>query len=108
MRDHVSVHPGNAWPAERLADAANPKGFLMRNFILGAATFVLAAAAFPLTASAEIEYPYCASGRGTGGCSFATLDQCRATVSGAGGYCYSNPRYTLNENAFARTQRARR
>jgi hypothetical protein len=80
----------------------------MRNLILGAATLVLAATALPLTASAEIEYPYCASGRGTGGCSYATLDQCRATVSGAGGYCFSNPRYQPNESAFARTQRARR
>jgi hypothetical protein len=43
---------------------------------------------------AEIEYPWCAqySGRGGGGrnCGFSTIEQCRATVSGIGGFCEPN------------------
>jgi Protein of unknown function (DUF3551) len=39
-------------------------------------------------------YPWCAQYGGTFGgsnCGFTTLRQCRATVSGVGGYCYQNP-----------------
>lgn len=44
-------------------------------------------------------YPWCAqygSGRGGGGrnCGFVTLEQCRATVSGIGGFCERNLFYT--------------
>ena len=44
-------------------------------------------------------YPWCAQysgGRGGGGrnCGFATLEQCRATVSGIGGFCEPNSFYT--------------
>jgi hypothetical protein len=43
-------------------------------------------------------YPWCAQygGRGSGGrnCGFATLEQCRATVSGIGGFCEQNLFYT--------------
>jgi hypothetical protein len=44
-------------------------------------------------------YPWCAdySGSGMGGaknCYFMTLEQCRATVFGVGGYCTPNPFYT--------------
>ena len=44
-------------------------------------------------------YRWCAdySGGGLGGarnCYFITLEQCRATVSGAGGTCTPNPFYT--------------
>jgi hypothetical protein len=83
----------------------------MRSFVLGAATFALAVIAFPFAAgSAQArEYPYCASGvRGAGGCTYATLEQCRAFIAGTGGSCVSNPRYTVNERAFARTPRPRR
>jgi hypothetical protein len=52
------------------------------------------------TASAQAvpEYPWCAmlggdAGGGTS-CWFTTLEQCRATVSGVGGYCMQNPAYT--------------
>ena len=42
-------------------------------------------------------YPWCAfySGDGGGGtnCGFLTLDQCRATVSGVGGFCGPNQFY---------------
>jgi hypothetical protein len=84
----------------------------MRNLILGATAFALAGLA-PLAtttqARAEIEYPYCGYGRqGSGGCMYATLDQCRAFVSGAGGACYNNPRYTANAAGTAGTARTRR
>ena len=67
-------------------------------------TVILSAAALglilalPTPAHAEVQYPWCAqySGRdGDGGtnCGFTTLAQCRATVSGIGGWCYENPAY---------------
>ena len=47
------------------------------------------------SARAEIEYPWCAqySGEPNGGgrnCGFSTIEQCRATVSGMGGFCEPN------------------
>ena len=50
-------------------------------------------------ARAEIEYPWCAQygggreGLGATNCGFVTLAQCRATVSGIGGFCIQNPMY---------------
>ena len=43
-------------------------------------------------------YPWCAvyggaMGGGARNCGFTTIDQCRATVSGAGGFCERNPLY---------------
>ena len=57
-----------------------------------AITFLPALAA---PARAEIEYPWCAqySGGEDGGgrnCGFSTLEQCRETVSGIGGFCELN------------------
>jgi len=86
----------------------------MRPFILAASMLALAAIAFPLAATgpalADIEYPYCASGQwaGGGGCSYTTLEQCRASISGVGGSCVSNPRYTPAPNVATRALRARR
>ena len=61
-----------------------------------AASFVLSVL-LPAPAHAEIEYPWCAqyTGRNGGGtnCGFETHAQCAATVSGAAGVCYENPRY---------------
>jgi hypothetical protein len=44
------------------------------------------------------EYPWCVQygGGGNGGgvnCGFVTWDQCMATRSGNGGFCYNNPFY---------------
>src|SRR5215813_8215331 len=42
------------------------------------------------------EYPWCAQYSTRGGatnCGFDTFAQCRATVSGVGGFCNTNPRY---------------
>lgn len=51
----------------------------------------------PAPARAEIQYPWCAEygGRDYSGtnCGFTTLAQCRANVSGIGGFCYENPAY---------------
>ncbi len=82
----------------------------MRNFLLGAMTLALATLASPRinTASAETEYPYCWTGaRGSGGCSYATLEQCRAAVQGGTGSCTPNPRYTPGPSTLARTPRTR-
>jgi hypothetical protein len=48
-----------------------------------------------LPASAEIEYPWCMmQGRDTPqSCTFTTLEQCKASLSGSAGFCDSNPRY---------------
>ena len=67
---------------------------------LSAGTFV-AIAATALTSSpsrAEVEYPWCAvtsTGQAGGpSCYYATIDQCRAFLSGQAGFCQPNPRAT--------------
>jgi len=68
---------------------------------LGLALFALAALAasqlIAPPAGAETYYPWCANyGGDMGGasnCGFSTLEQCRATVSGIGGFCDPNPFY---------------
>ena len=63
-----------------------------------AALFVLAAGAFADIAKAD-PYRSCAdygvgrSGLGATNCYFLTLEQCRAAVSGVGGYCTLNQFY---------------
>ncbi len=58
------------------------------------AAFMIAAFATP---AAAVEYPWCAQygGSGNGGrnCGFSTYSQCRATVSGIGGFCERNQFY---------------
>jgi len=48
-------------------------------------------------AKAEITYPWCAQygGDATGArnCGFSTVEQCRAAISGNGGFCEANPMY---------------
>lgn len=65
--------------------------------ILSAATLNMTLAP-PLPVKAEIQYPWCAQYSGVDGdggvnCGFVTLAQCRATISGIGGWCYENPAY---------------
>ena len=54
-------------------------------------------------------YPWCANyggdASGSSNCGFLTLEQCRATVSGIGGYCDHNQFY--NPRPGAARQRAR-
>jgi uncharacterized protein DUF3551 len=64
------------------------------------AAFALALAFFgmahPHAARAEITYPWCAQygdRDGARNCGFSTYDQCRAALSGNGGYCEQNPMY---------------
>ena len=52
-------------------------------------------------ASAGIEYPWCAQYGSDGGgrnCGFSTLEQCRTTTSGMGGFCEPNLFYPGSAN----------
>jgi hypothetical protein len=61
------------------------------------AAFAMLTAIPPSGAQAETLYPWCAyyTGRGGGGinCGFVTYDQCKAAVSGVGGWCEANTFY---------------
>ena len=66
----------------------------MRSILLMTAALALLAGLKP--SSAEISYPWCAQyggERGGRNCGFTTLEQCRAAISGNGGYCIENPMY---------------
>jgi len=58
------------------------------------ATIALVAIAAVARPAAAIEYPWCAQYGGKDGgarnCGFSTLEQCRATLSGMGGFCAPN------------------
>jgi hypothetical protein len=68
---------------------------------MSAKLIILAAAAtlaMPATQAAQArEYPWCAyyggSDNDATNCGFETREQCRAGISGVGGYCQTNPRY---------------
>jgi hypothetical protein len=66
-------------------------------FALAALT-ALGAAASWLTVAQARDYPWCAqyNERTSGGqnCGFVTFAQCQAAISGVGGFCQPNPRYT--------------
>jgi hypothetical protein len=68
---------------------------------------IAAVAAWTSPASAS-EYPWCAyyTGRdgGATNCGFVTYQQCMATISGIGGNCQPNPRYS---DARVRTHRSK-
>ena len=62
---------------------------------------------------AEIEYPWCAqySGGEEGGgrnCGFSTLEQCRATISGMGGFCEPNLFYPGSASDTSQRKREKR
>jgi len=76
------------------------------------AFFILAAIATmsATPARAAIEYPWCAqySGGEMGGgrnCGFSTLAQCRATVSGIGGFCEPNLFYLGSDTLQSKRKR---
>ena len=79
--------------------------------LLGAALLPAAGSLFVTPARAEVQYPWCAQyGGGRNGmdatnCGFVTLEQCRATISGIGGYCYENPMYPGAAQRPPRTRR---
>lgn len=81
----------------------------MVRMIFAVAVASLAFDLFPAKAAMPYDpYPWCAvySGDGGGGtnCGFLTIEQCRATVSGIGGFCAPNQFY----NPKASTDRARK
>jgi len=86
------------------------------NAALLATLAVTAMAASPRPAAA-IDYPWCAQygGRGGGGgrnCGFVTLEQCRATISGIGGWCepnqlYNGPTERRAKRVYKRTRKHR-
>ena len=79
--------------------------------MLVAPSIILLAVAFSHAASAD-PYKWCAvyGGSESGGtnCYFMTLDQCRATVSGAGGFCTPNGFYDGRPVGTAPSPRRRR
>lgn len=66
----------------------------MRTLLLTLAACALAAGTASL-AEAE-DYPWCAiydMGDEAKNCGFVTIEQCRASVSGIGGFCMRDPQY---------------
>lgn len=76
------------------------RGPVVRSVLVASALFAVTGASAPAQAQQQGDpYAWCAlySGSGLGGaqnCYFLTLEQCRAAVSGVGGYCSPNPFYT--------------
>jgi hypothetical protein len=70
----------------------------MRGMALITLTLAFGLLAGTQPSRAEITYPWCAqygAGMDGGGrnCGFSTLEQCRAAISGNGGYCEQNSMY---------------
>lgn len=66
----------------------------MRMLLAALAFTVIGLAAGAEPSYAEITYPWCAQyARDGRNCGFSTWEQCRATVSGTGGFCVENPMY---------------
>jgi len=70
----------------------------MRHILAALVLCVVGTLCMSAPARAEITYPWCAQygGRGDGGgrnCGFWTYEQCRAALSGNGGYCEANAMY---------------
>jgi len=60
---------------------------------------------------AEITYPWCAQygeQSGARNCGFSTYEQCRAAISGNGGYCEQNPMYRPGGEPYVASPRVRR
>jgi hypothetical protein len=76
------------------------------------AALALTAASSAYDAAQADPYRWCADltivRGGASNCYFLTLEQCRATVSGAGGYCRPNPFYDGVPVNGASAPRARR
>jgi hypothetical protein len=69
----------------------------MRSMLTAAAIAMLVVLIGSQPVSAEITYPWCAQygggDRGGRNCGFSNYEQCRAAISGNGGYCIENPMY---------------
>jgi Protein of unknown function (DUF3551) len=63
-------------------------------FVVGLTILALAAATVPAAAQSAYSYPWCLKGgRGGMSCYFTSYQQCRATLSGRGGFCMRSPYY---------------
>ena len=77
------------------------------------AFFILAAivSMYATPTWAAIEYPWCAQYGGEDGggrnCGFSTLEQCRATISGMGGFCEPNLFYPGSASDTSQSKRKR-
>ena len=64
----------------------------------------------PASALPYDPYPWCANyggdASGSSNCGFLTLEQCRATVSGIGGFCDHNQFYNPRPGAARQRQRS--
>jgi hypothetical protein len=72
----------------------------MRKTFLALAGLILAVLLHTGSVHAQ-NYPWCAQYSGDLGgqnCGFSTLQQCRATVSGVGGFCTENPMFPAQVN----------
>jgi uncharacterized protein DUF3551 len=79
----------------------------MRNTLALLAIALLGVLAKPELAAAEVIYPWCAQYNTRGGarnCGFTTWEQCRATVSGIGGFCIENAFYQPGAGYRARNR----
>ena len=84
----------------------------MRCFAIIGIAAIASLTAFATPVRAEIEYPWCAQyggGEMGGGrnCGFSTLEQCRATISGIGGFCQPNLFYPASASDTSQTKRKR-
>jgi hypothetical protein len=79
----------------------------MRKVPLGLAAVIAFAVIFLAGTANADPYKWCAvySARGSSNCGFVTLEQCRATVSGIGGFCSVNQFYTGPEERPRKRQR---
>ncbi len=80
--------------------------------LIAIAAVVVSPLVFTRPAAAQIEYPWCAqySGGGNGGgrnCGFSTIEQCRATISGIGGFCEPNLFYPGSASATSKSKSKR-
>jgi len=84
----------------------------MRYIVVIGIAAIASLTALATPARSEIEYPWCAqySGRGGGGrnCGFSTIEQCRATVSGIGGFCEPNLFYPGSSSDTSQRKRKHR
>jgi len=77
----------------------------MRNSLAIVVTSVFCLLATAASSSAEVIYPWCAQYGTRGGarnCGFNTWEQCRAAISGNGGYCIENPFWQWRRDPAAR------
>ena len=80
----------------------------MFKIVIGLALVGFAISLSSVASSATADpYPWCANYGTPGGtnCGFVTIEQCRATISGMGGWCEPNQFYTGPENLSAGRKR---